>query len=1548
MSQPSRPQARGPAQRRRRDLKFEAVQALEERCLLAPVLSVAPRLAAFTPAANLPTGINSGGVVVTLGQADTGFLSAAPFTSVSELTPISSFGGDIVRIRSGPGGVFGRGVYAISRGAGENGLPAGSTQNSTTLPPTVNGAVNRPGVIYRVDPATGKTSVFFDLNTVVPQLDANKSTTAANSVGAATGLVNWYDITFDPEGYFDGKPSMFVASVDRSDPAKNAVYRIAPDGTFMGAFVQMTDGQSALKFNVNPSAILVPPVEDQTFLRGLLAGSGISSTNGTFAALFFNANAYTPGQNISTSTLPVGVSQTGLTEGLITGLTAANPDYLSRVYSTFTDFGTPAAGGIPATQGLSGVQGINGELLINGGLFPTGFQTSTDSTITDKAPAYFTDFRRFEDIAFDQYGYFTQGTNLNAGASTAATNAGAVGGTGAGGGSGTGVGQNLGAGISGTIIVNNTVTSIALPPASAGNLFVADLGTGLSVPVTVPNSNPAITLRVPVQGPEQVTVDATGNVTITPTGVGLGGRIVRITPDGQVRNFAENFHTSNNTDASGFALSSLSITFSADGTTLYAADDDGIWQFKTTASLAGSTSGSLTGLNDLRSLGVPYDGAGTAVAVLDTGVDGTVSSFRGRVANGTNVFTNTYGNNDTSTAASGTTTTGGGTGGTGTTTGGAQNQAPLPGPDGHGTPVAGVVAQYVPQATLVPVNIFAPFLSVSLVSSGTTGGTGTGTGTGTGGTGTTTLSGNSNAMTSSQYFYKGLDWIAKHPFVNDPVRPGQVDRVIATVMGFGTTNTYNAETGALKNFPQITIALKNQLKKFRHLGIAPIAATGQFGQPLGANATGTTTGGTTTTTGTTGNNSADNANLGDVNGISLPAILNEVVSVTGSYSYPFQTGPLMTPNSPPAGVANDQLLGVPVLVFGGTISPVGTGSGTTTGGGTTATTANLATVMIAPDLTAYTDRILGSVNRNITTDYAAPALDVPTFRRNLIASTASTGGTGGTGGTTTTTTTTLGQFNHMTFTDAGTSLSSAQVAGAFALVSSALNYWSNLNQTGVTSDAYLTQPVGVNTLNFGPHAFIDLSKYNNPDGINSILQWTAVPATDPNDGLSLSTPKELIGSTAYKTYSRMSVSNAIAAIEGTVALQYLIAHNDLQYIDANKNGIITAQELQTFVNNAATMGMPEAGAMARLLGGTARIGNPDGTATTTVSDTSSTTIGYGQSLGYTLPVNGYVQQPDQPDILQRRFNFFDYVADGNLNGSVTISQFNMLAHTLLPVPDAFTINDRQRASVNTYLVAPTTLRNTHDLLHIQPKYQFIAKGVMLKYRNISPAQFHVDRGVQPGTTFPIYTLFDPAVRASAPASTTGTGSSSTTTGSGSTTTSIAVTGSVSDPTGTTTSTGSSSTATTPATTPATTTTTTTAAGSPVAAPGPSELTNGTTPTTATTTGATAPTDPSAATATATTTTSTPTTTAPPASVTKNVAQPSSNATPLLVAAPTSVPSLPASSVPNRPIPAPVSAGATIYVPPTTSSTGVRAALVARPHSKNFFSKLGDQLKKIFG
>ena len=80
----------------------------------------------------------------------------------------------------------------------------------------------------------------------------------------------------------------------------------------------------------------------------------------------------------------------------------------------------------------------------------------------------------------------------------------------------------------------------------------------------------------------------------------------------------------------------------------------GIWQFKTTADLADSTSGTLVGLNDLRTLGVPYDGQNSAVAVVDTGVDANSPPFRGRVAPGTDIFTGGLGNDDLAASGGGT------------------------------------------------------------------------------------------------------------------------------------------------------------------------------------------------------------------------------------------------------------------------------------------------------------------------------------------------------------------------------------------------------------------------------------------------------------------------------------------------------------------------------------------------------------------------------------------------------------------------------------------------------------------------------------------------------------------------------------------------------------------------------------------------------------------------------------------------------------------------------------------------------------------------------
>ena len=228
-------------------------------------------------------------------------------------------------------------------------------------------------------------------------------------------------------------------------------------------------------------------------------------------------------------------------------------------------------------------------------------------------------------------------------------------------------------------------------------------------------------------------------------------------------------------------------------------------------------------------------------------------------------------------------------------------------------------------------------------------------------------------------------------------------------------------------------------------------------------------------------------------------------------------------------------------------------------------------------------------------------------------------------------------------------------------------------------------------------------------------------AADVNDAGSLSTPPLIPGGTSPPSFARISVGNAIASIEGTIAINYLLSHshNDFHLIDANGDGIITAQELQSFTDTAASKGLAEAGAMARLLGGTSTYAQPE--------------AGFNNTV--------FNENPDQPAALQRRFNYFNYLANGQLEGGIRISSFKMLANTLLPQPDAYVIVDRQRASANGFLVAPLAQRNIVELQHLLPKFMFVAASAIKKYRNQSPANFGVNRNEQPGTALPFYSLF---------------------------------------------------------------------------------------------------------------------------------------------------------------------------------------------------------------
>ena len=120
MSHKNRPEPHGVAGRPRRKVSLDTLEVLEKRQLLAPVVALLTPVATFVPAA-VPTNTNLGTVTVALTGSLTA--SAAPLTSVAQLTSANSFGGDIVRIEAGPGGDCGKGVYAISRGAGENADP---------------------------------------------------------------------------------------------------------------------------------------------------------------------------------------------------------------------------------------------------------------------------------------------------------------------------------------------------------------------------------------------------------------------------------------------------------------------------------------------------------------------------------------------------------------------------------------------------------------------------------------------------------------------------------------------------------------------------------------------------------------------------------------------------------------------------------------------------------------------------------------------------------------------------------------------------------------------------------------------------------------------------------------------------------------------------------------------------------------------------------------------------------------------------------------------------------------------------------------------------------------------------------------------------------------------------------------------------------------------------------------------------------------------------------------------------------------------------------
>ena len=138
--------------------------------------------------------------------------------------------------------------------------------------------------------------------------------------------------------------------------------------------------------------------------------------------------------------------------------------------------------------------------------------------------------------------------------------------------------------------------------------------------------------------------------------------------------------------------------------------------------------------------------------------------------------------------------------------------------------------------------------------------------------------------------------------------------------------------------------------------------------------------------------------------MSLPAVLNEVISVTGVISFPYDQNATSTPVDQNDGVIPNPL--GPILFFGSSLTIGGTATATTggsTGGGSAEAEAGPpqpgfnanAQLLVAGDFTLYANRIGAAVNRSNTTDFAAPDVNVPTFRRTFSLPTGTTSTTAG-------------------------------------------------------------------------------------------------------------------------------------------------------------------------------------------------------------------------------------------------------------------------------------------------------------------------------------------------------------------------------------------------------------------------------------------------------------------------------------------------------------------------------------------------------------------------
>jgi hypothetical protein len=656
----------------------------------------------------------------------------------------------------------------------------------------------------------------------------------------------------------------------------------------------------------------------------------------------------------------------------------------------------------------------------------------------------------------------------------------------------------------------------------------------------------------------------------------LGGRVWRIFIDPAtgtpgIELFAENFNVPDPDFVGPTAALRVpfSITFSRDGSTMYVSDADGVWAFYANT-LPHTAGGSYIGLTDLRELRVPYDGSGFAAAVIDTGVDGDHLGFQGVVAPGFNPAFPGSGNVD---------------------------------PDGHGTAVAGIIHQIVPEAVIVPVN----FLAFGF---------------------------------STQDVHTALRWIRQNPFVDDPRTPQQ-ERVpiVAANMSFGIRlpddpdNNVDSDRHAVLVNKSEAIPYKFEFQKFykaHRFGIVPVGAAGNEGQFFNG-----------------------------MDGSIIPAVLNEVVEVIAAYPY----GPVPPGEGPPLTIPD----------------PTGVIA--------------LRCTLESGDLIAFPGKITAFSSRNQVSDFAAPGTCVSTFNISLLGLEAPAPPT---------TLVDPGATAPINPIFNGTSAASPVVAGSFVLGYDVVELWDQvrlrggvigprdplLNKLHQYLSRWLFAVVSPDvTFRIPRQALPNFAAYLRPDGINSLLQWTAVPREDVNIGENPLTPtgtddnvqqQRLLFSDRFRSYSHVNVANLVAAVEASVALRFFRLRPDLWSrlaSAAGTPGIITATDIERFVADPAMD--VTARAMARLLGGNSRL--------------------------------GWIN----------RLRFLDLVADARPDNFLRVGQLKRLIARILPQPSDFPIQDRWRGATKGYAIDPTALRNYHDLLFLSKEHMLW--GALPEWAHLSPA-----------------------------------------------------------------------------------------------------------------------------------------------------------------------------------------------------------------------------------